>query len=125
MGLREQARQDAHAILNDPAGFSWPVSVVNPEGAILALRGLSNDVEQTIDPDTGLAVSGRRASVALHLDDVEAFGMPIGVQDPASKPWVVRFDDILCHAHEFKVRKAYPDRTLGIMTCELETYRSV
>lgn len=126
MNLRTQAALDLVAIMADEAsGFAWPIHLTTPEGATFALTGLSTDIGQTINPDTGQVVSGRRASIALSTAVLEGLGigLPRGVSDSRSKPWVVRFADIHGVAQTFKIQEAMPDRAIGIVTCMLETYR--
>lgn len=120
MGLRDQARDDLRAILTDTDGFGWPITVYPPDSGPVWLTGFSNDVAQTIDPDTGIAVAGRVASVALPLSYLPC--VPAGVADQTAKPWVIEFDDIGGTCHRFKVRESFPDRAIGIVTCVLETY---
>jgi hypothetical protein len=126
VNLRAQAALDLVAILSDEGGgFAWPIDLTNPEGVTVALTGFSTDIGQTIDPETGQVVTGRRASVALSTSILEGLGIgiPRGISDSRSKPWVVRFPDIHGVAQTFKVQEAMPDRALGIVTCMLETYR--
>lgn len=128
VGLREQAALDLVSILNDETGFSWEIVIRNPEGVCDTVRGLSTDISETIDPETGQAVSGRLASVAIALRDLEgldcyeAFGDPQGIAASDSKPWVIIFLDILGKEHTFKVSESHPDRAIGIVTCILEAY---
>ncbi len=123
MSLRQQARADLRAFLNDKVGgFGWDIKLTNPDGVELALVGFANDIEQSIDRETGMAIVGREASIAIALDDVGDFGMPQGVPDASRKPWVVRFDDIVCIPWTFKVKQSIPDRAAGIVVCILETY---
>ena len=126
MGLREQAAADLQSILEDTSGFGWEITLRNPAGESCEMIGLSNDVAQTIDPQTGIAVSGRIASIALSLktleDDQWWLGMPKGITDRTSKPWVVTFNDIMGKPHTFKIQEANPDRAAGIVTCTLESY---
>jgi hypothetical protein len=123
MGLRELAQSDLRAILNDrTGGFGWDITLRNPDGVELALVGFANDIEQSIDRETGLAIVGREASIALSLADLGNFGVPKGVPDTDRKPWVVRFKDIVCVPWTFKVKQAIPDRAAGIVVCILETY---
>lgn len=122
MGLREIAEADLGAILEDAvAGFGWPIVLTDPTGTTQALTGFSNDISQLIDPDTGQAVSGRLASVALRISSL-ASGLPEGIADATSKPWLVAFDDINGNPFTFKVVKSNPDRALGLVTCLVEFY---
>lgn len=125
MGLRTQAAADLATILeDDTSGFGWSITVTDPNGTSAALKGFSTDIAASIDPDTGTLVLGRSASVALRLAALTAagLGLPKGVPDETSKPWVVVFDDINGTSHTFKVREGHPDYALGIVVCHLDEY---
>lgn len=127
MGLRIQAAADARVFLEDSAaGFGWPIMITDPSGTSAELTGFANDVGRTIDPQTGIAVTGRAASVALSIAALTAAGLalPKNVADGSSKPWVVQFEDVNGNEHTFKVSEAMPDRALGIVTCLLEAYKA-
>jgi hypothetical protein len=91
-----------------------------------ALTGFSDDISQLIDPDTGQAVSGRLASVALRISTINTKfpgqGLPINISNAALKPWIVEFDDINGNPHRFKVSESNPDRAIGMLICILELY---
>jgi hypothetical protein len=124
MGLREQAAADLRTILTDEQGFGWPITLVPPDGRSLELVGFSTDVSMMIDPETGMAVSGRTASVALATSVLTeaGLGLPQAVPDGNRKPWTIAFKDIGGCPWTFKVRDARPDRALGIVVCMLEHY---
>jgi hypothetical protein len=125
MSLRALAEQNLGAILEDGVtGFGWPITITDPDGNTAPLTGFSNDIAQLIDPDTGQAVSGRLASVALRISSLTSagLGLPVGISDSALKPWLVAFDDINGNPYTFKVQSAPPDRGLGIVICMLEFY---
>lgn len=125
MSLREQAAADLRGILTDASGFGWPITLVSPAGARVALTGLSTDVYEMIDPETGQAVTGRRASIALPMLALDEAGidLPHGVAQKTARPFVAEFADIRGAAHSFKVREAKPDRALGVVVCILEAYK--
>lgn len=123
--LRTLANTDLEAIVTDNTdGFGWPITVTDPAGTSAALVGRSNDIGLVIDPDTGLAVSGRNASVALTITSLSGagLGIPVGVEDTTGKPWVVVFDSINGAPYTFRVTSTRPDRALGIVVCILEVY---
>jgi hypothetical protein len=127
MGLREIAEQDLGTILEDGVtGFGWPIILTTPDGTAGALTGFSDDIAQVIDPDTGQAVSGRLASVAIRTalisEKLPGKGLPVGIADAASKPWLVVFDDINGTPYTFKVAQSNPDRAIGLVTLLLEIY---
>ena len=125
MGLRSIAEQDLGVILeDDTTGFGFSITITDPSGTVKPFTGFSNDIAQMIDPDTGQAVSGRLASVALRISSLLAAGftLPEGIHDAALKPWIVVFNDINGNAFTFKVVQSNPDRGLGLITCLLTTY---
>lgn len=125
MSLRRLAETDLGLILEDSStGFGWSITVTDPAGTSRTLTGFSDDIAQVIDPETGQAVSGRLASVALRISSLISAGLslPTGISDSASKPWIIEFNDISGNAHKFKVAQSNPDRALGVVTCILEIY---
>lgn len=125
MGLRTIAETDLGKILEDSTyGFGWSLTVTDPAGTAVPLTGFSNDISQVIDPDTGQPVSGRLASVAIRIGLLTdaGLGLPVGIADSSSKPWLVQFNDINGNAYTFKVMNSNPDRALGLVTCILGLY---
>lgn len=126
MGLREQAEIDVGLILEDGAyGFGWDITVIDPSSKSAPLKGFSNDIAQIIDPETGQAIGGRFASVAIRIGNLAAkgLGIPKGVTNNRQKPWLVKVADINGNNYTFKVLQSNPDRTIGIVTCALELYQ--
>lgn len=126
MSLRQLAETDLGLILEDKdTGFGFDITLTNPAGVTKALVGFSNDISQLIDPDTGQAVSGRSASVALRISSITAIGLtlPRGISDSGIKPWVVQFDDINGNPFKFKVSQSNPDRAIGVVNLILELYQ--
>lgn len=127
MGLRETAEADLAFVLEDrDGGFGWDILVTDPDGNFAALVGQSNDIAQVIDPDTGQAVSGRSASVAIRISSLTAasLALPVGIADSAIKPWTVAFEDINGNPYVFKVIQSNPDRMVGVVVCILELFEA-
>lgn len=126
MNLRLQAAADLQAILSDTAnGFARALTVTPPVGAPVALTGLWTDVGMSIDPNTGMMVTGRKASVSIARAALRAAGLadPKGVADSASKPWVISYVELDgVTTTRWKVSDVAPDRGLDIVTCMLEKY---
>jgi hypothetical protein len=121
MGLRTQAIADAKAILEDStSGFGWPLTLTSPAGVPALLVGFTTDVAETIDPETGVAVSGRRASVAIALLSLPE--LPTAVPDANRRPWIVTFADVTLAASTWKVVEVLPDRAVGVVVLLLEAY---
>lgn len=122
MGLREVATRDLNKFLD--IDFSYPISLIDPNGITANIAGYTNDIAQVIDANTGEIISGRLASIAISINDIYDAGMnlPTNIQDSDSKPWRVIFEDLNGNTYNFKVTASNPDRALGIITCELEQY---
>ena len=123
MGLRAQSEADLAESMEDEDDFGWPITVTDPNGVSQSLIGLSTDIMQVIDPDTGMVLSGRTASVALRISSLVFSSLPEAVANSAAKPWRVDFEDINGNPYYFKVKESNPDRAIGIVVCILETYR--
>lgn len=119
------AAADARTILEDAAGFSWPLTVMSPAGNTAVIMGTTRDVAATIDPETGIVVTARSASCTMSIASLTAagLGVPKGVAESSSKPWIVQFYDTAGVLHSFKVAEAQPDLTVGVVVCKLEAYR--
>ncbi len=126
MGLRQLAANDlAKIVEDDSTGPGYPIAVTNPAGLTVSMIGLSNDISQLIDPETGIAVSGRSVSVALVTSSLltNGLGMPSGISSALIKPWIVSFDDINGATFTFKISAVDPDRSIGLTMCLLEFYQ--
>lgn len=129
MGLREIAEADLAVTVEDlDGGFGWPITLTDPDGFSGSggqLVGLSNDISQIVDPDTGLAVSGRLATASIRISSITGLGftsLPVSIASTMRKPWLVAFDDINGNSYTFKVRESNPDRALGLIVLILEAY---
>ena len=122
MSLRTTVHADLRAIMSDTtSGPGRTVVLIDPDNRTRTVTGISNDISQVIDPETGVPVSGRSAVVSFMIADLIAagFGVPVGVADEDIKPWRVSYTDLFGVTHRFKIIHADPDRTLGIITCTL------
>ena len=127
MGLREDVEQDMREIHEDTDDFGWEFFITAPSGQthVDPLYGLTNDIAQVIDPDTGQVVSGRSASISIPMQSLYDAGfteLPRGISSTASRPWIVSFDDITGNNWVFKVSQSNPDRGIGNLVLMLEIY---
>lgn len=126
MNLRDQAAADTRLIVQDSAtGFGQAIKLTDPTGANAVLTGFSADIGLLIDPETGTPIAGRSASIALNISVITAAGLqvPAPIEDPTQKPFVVELSDINGNDFTFKVKDAQPDRTIDLITCDLELYK--
>lgn len=119
VNLRQIAQRDARRILNGEA--STELTVTDPDGNAGTFTGWSNDIGYLIDPDTGQAVSGRYATAAFSILDLDenGLGIPTGIHDSDVKPWTIAVVNELGESFIFVVQAAQPDRTLAYVKCDL------
>lgn len=120
MGLLEQARLDGKGILEDLAGFSAPFTLTSPAGVAASLRGALQDIGQSIDPETGQAIAGRRASVVVARSSLAA--LPEAVAESNRKPWLATFASSDGVTRIWKVIEVAPDLLLDQVKLLLEMY---
>lgn len=128
MGLLDQiAAADLRTILEDASGFGRPVIVASPGGVSARLVGRVNDISQSIDPETGLLVSGRTVTLTLALASLREAGLPEprACQEPGVEPWTVELLDAEPGQRNFVISAVRPDRSYGggegAITCFLST----
>lgn len=117
MSLRVIAADDFERIVTNTREFAWPITLIDPAGAETPLHGFSQDVHMMIDPGTGDIVSGRRATVALPMRQLDAENLP--TEQGEGDPWLVTFADILGETRTFQVIESKPDRVIGSLVLVL------
>lgn len=126
MGIRAEASAFVRSVLENEDDFGCLIVVESPAHHVATVRGFSRDIGQLIDFETGIAASGRQASVTIHMATLAAAGFvdqPRPVSDPNCRPWVVRFTDSSGKTGAFAVRDVRPDNTLGVVVCTLEHFK--
>ena len=126
MNIRQLAQTHLAKILDsDSIGNSQSVFLTSPANVTETIEASTSDVSSLIDPQTGVAVRGRHATITIRIGLLTERGLeiPRGTEDTTKKPWLVSFDDINGDRWEFKVDDSHIDRTLGIVTCDLGLWR--
>jgi hypothetical protein len=106
--IRQQILADLDTIIKGEFGQSIRIS--RQDGSDPNdFTGYSNDIHNTIDPQTGLMVSGRSARATLVLQDIlNQFG------ELPKKLWIVEFLEI--SPNVFKIHDVMPDASMGTLT---------
>ena len=127
MGLRETALADVKRILNDSVhGAGQSLTLIAPNGTETPIVGFTGDIARALDPQTGLAIKGRKVHVTVAMADLPAGARPEGVTNDTRKPWRVKFTSITTGATSyFKVYETDPDDSLGSMNLMLEAWKGV
>lgn len=128
MNFLDIAQQDKSFTLKDKDfGFGTEITLTDPSLFSAVVIGRTNDISFAIDPNTGVAVSARTATIAIDMQELEEKGFssfPAYQSDKTKKPWIVKWTDQLGKTHTFTILEANPDRTLGILLCTLSFYKS-
>lgn len=123
----EISQIDKAFTLNDKImGFGSDITITDPNLLTAVIVGHTNDISFAIDPNTGEAVSGRTATIAIDINELEKAGftsLPEAQSDKTKKPWIIEFDDQQGNSYVFSVLEGNPDRTLGIVLCTLQFYK--
>lgn len=125
MNLRQLAELDLAVTLEDADnGFGWPVTLVDPNGVSANLTAQSQDIGLIVDPDTGVAVSGRTASAVLRVSSIENCGLSVPEGEPRAnaRPYTMVFTSTNGVETTFKVDDPQHDRILGTVTLQLGVY---
>ena len=125
MSIRDQIQKDLDVTLSNTQGFGNGFTLTDPSGAQGNFIGQTGDIGELIDPDTGLAVSGRLAFAVVAIGDLQLSGLtgfPIGISDKNSKPWLCEFGAPATSDQCYKVKSTMPDRTVGVIKMILELY---
>lgn len=116
MNLRGLAESDLSYIFDDGS----TAVLLSPAGAEYPVVMISNDISEGIDPGTGQLVTGRYAYALLRMSMLP--DLPKGIAESGEKPWRLRFVDLQGVTATFKIVSTRPDRTLGLVKCELQAY---
>ncbi len=127
MNFLEIAQQDkAFTLKDNQYGFGTVITLTDPDLLSADVTGRTNDISFAIDPNTGTAVSGRTATIAVDMEELTEKGftsLPAAQTDKTKKPWIAEWTDQLGESHSFTVLEGNPDRTLGIILCTLQFYK--
>lgn len=129
MSLRAQAETDLAVTLEASGDFGWPIVLTDPAGFVGTeqLYAQTGDIGVLIDPDTGMAVTGRKATCTVRMASLTAAGftsLPFSVPETTGKPWLVAFDTPSDVSQTYKIKQAWPDRTLGVVVLVLEFWKA-
>ncbi len=109
---------------NSASGFGRAIRVKTPAGVVLELTGLTRDISDAIDPDTGVNITTRQASAAIRISAFGAHGIPQNVPENDKRPWSVTFSDADGNPQTYRVIESKPDRTIGIVVLILEILKT-
>lgn len=93
--------------------------ITDPGGRRKLVKAIAADIGLTIDPETGLPVSGRTITVSWRMESLSK-RMPTGDVRRGSKPWLVEYETIRGDKITAAVVSTMPDLALGILVAKLE-----
>lgn len=126
MSLRTTAANDFKKITQNLKEWGLKLTITAPDDSTFDVIGLATDISLKVDPDTGLVVSGRKASVAISLDQFRANDItevPSMRPDQSGKPYRISFTSEDGNTYNFSIRESIPDRTLDQVVLILQQWR--
>lgn len=123
MSLLSDLASTARDILSNTADFAVSMVVTSPEGRKVTVAGIAADIGLSIDPETGVSIAGRKASVAISSALLAENGLelPRNIPENDKRPWVVEWTPPTGPAQKMKVVSTIPDK-LGVVILQLEKY---
>jgi hypothetical protein len=120
--LRDIARKDAQAILEDPKGLSLHAMFTAPTGETAAIVGWYNDVPVEMDIDSGMAVMAGGVSFAVCSRTIESAIKAGSLPAPPREGWKV---DVQTEqgARAFYIANPWHDETIGVIVYKLQERR--
>ncbi len=111
------------SVLTNTRGFAVPITLTTPAGETHEISGLAADIGLSIDPETGVMIHGRKATVAISLAVLGELGLatPEGSPDEDTRPWLVTWTPSTGGAQTMAVVGSIPDK-LGCVVLELSRY---
>lgn len=124
MSLLEQLAATTREILTNTDDFAVAMTLTDPFGVETQIAGLQTDIALSVDPSTGVAVAGRRASVALSTALLEQLGisLPASIPEDERAPWRVSWTPPTGGRQIMRVVETVPDK-LGCVVLHLEGWR--
>lgn len=126
MSLLDDARALAQSVVEDTSAFASEVTCTDELAVSATLAGFVNEIALAVDPDTGVQVSLKQASVVLSRASIAESGLayPKAIPDTTGAPWRVAWAGADGVTRTCKVIEVVPDENPGIdlVTLKLDAY---
>lgn len=124
MGLIDQAKKDIEQITSNSNEFGVSMTFTAPTSKTATVTGLHKKHHLGIDPEKGVAVNTKTASVSVSEKFLADAGYPVrngnGVVD--LKKHLVAVKDSTGTTETYIIEQWFPDETIGLIVCTLGTY---
>lgn len=121
MSLMSTLAADLRKIIDD---YGDEVTITSPSGVEASLKGRIQDIHLTVDPGTGMPVSGRQCALSVHSFALSDAGFSDIKAVASGRPWVVRWTNPTGVTITGKVIEVNPDQILGSIVLKLEGYKA-
>jgi len=111
---------DLRKIIDD---YGEDITITSPDGIEAPFHGRTQDIFLTVDPGTGMPVSGRQCAVSIHSFALAEAGFSAIKAVASGRPWLVRWTNPTGVAVVLKVVEVNPDQCLGSIVLKLEWYK--
>ncbi|MCK5641704.1 MAG: hypothetical protein KAJ19_12960 [Gammaproteobacteria bacterium] len=117
----ELAESDLAITLEDEGGTGRPLTITDPQGNSGSVNGQLIDIGSVIDPNTGMAVSGRFRGVTLRISSLSGQGLGIPEATEQGQGWLITDPS----GENLEIHSSAPDRTLGVVSLVLKASTAV
>jgi hypothetical protein len=123
MSLLDAAKADIEQITSDPDGFTRPMTFIAPSGENAAVRGLYSEHHLSVDNE-GRPVNSKNAHVSVAEKVLTDLNYPVRINGEVnlSKHLVRVTVNAQGNQIVYGIREWFPSRTVGLITCLLESY---
>lgn len=123
MSLLDQAILDAKMITEGP--FSSVINITSTTEAVISVKALGNNIGRKLNTDTGMIVNSTNASVVVSESSIP-YDFPVRNSEGlvTMLGYLIDFKDNTGTVYNYIVQENIPDRTLGLITLILGTYKA-
>jgi hypothetical protein len=122
MGIIEQAQKDIERITSDLNGFGIAMTIISPSGITADIVGIHAKHHLGIDTE-GNAVNFKKAHIAISEKLLVDQGYPVRRNGQVDlRDHIVKVKDSTGTLCVYAIQTWFPDETVGLIVCHLETY---
>lgn len=108
--LMAEIARTLQSVLDNVADFATAAILTAPDGTAFAISGLYQDIGLSIDPDTGLSVQARKATLVVSTLTLMQQGIVLPRGQDSALPWLVTLTPPTGSEITLAVQSAIPDK---------------
>lgn len=124
MGLIDQIKKDIEQITSNGDGFAVEMTFTAPTAEVVTIKGLHKKHHLGVNPETGVAVNSKSASVTFSEKFFTDQNYPVRNSRKVVdlKGHLVDVKDSTGELQRYIIKEWFPDETIGLIVCVLGDY---